>query len=137
MKIGVFAALGASIAFGCVSLELRAQTPLPSATPPAAPIARRPPLVPAQPLYDLDKAMLKWPGDARGYEDIDGDRLKIYVEEQVAISRRSKARGDRLWGRIIGSQADRESEEWLLDKYRKAGLQNIRSEPIALPPQWL
>jgi hypothetical protein len=102
------------------------------------PFPRFPALIPAKPLYELDKAMLKWPLPAteQKYADIQGDHLKVYVNELVDISRRSKARGEQLWGRIMGSQADKETEEWLLTKYRAAGLSNVHSESIDLVPQW-
>jgi hypothetical protein len=113
--------------------------PAPSAAVvPASPFPPFPTLIPAKPLYDLDKAMLKWPLPAseRKYSDIQGEHLKTYVDEVVDISRRSKARGEQLWGRIMGSQADKETEEWLLAKYRAAGLSNVHSESIDLVPQW-
>jgi hypothetical protein len=86
----------------------------------------------------LEDAFLKWalPETERAYADIDGERLKAYVGQVVEISRRSKARGEKFWGRIIGTEADRETEEWLFDKFRQAGLANVRSQSIALPPQW-
>jgi hypothetical protein len=112
-----------------------------SNTPPAAipnPFPQFPALIPAKPLYDLDKAMLKWPLPAseRKYADIEGEHLKAYVNELVDISRRSKARGEQLWGRIMGTRADKETEEWLLARYRAAGLSNVHSESIDLVPQW-
>jgi hypothetical protein len=65
---------------------------------------------------------------------LDG-RAVLYVEEQAAISRRYRDRGHpKFWGRIIGTSADAESAEWLANKFRAAGLSDVR--PLDLSPQW-
>ena len=67
---------------------------------------------PMKPLYALEDAYLKYrvqPAD-QPYSSIDGNHLKEYVKDQTAISRRYRDAGHEFWGRIIGSQADAESD---------------------------
>ncbi|HEY7817389.1 MAG TPA: hypothetical protein VIG29_04155, partial [Vicinamibacteria bacterium] len=89
---------------------------------------------PPQDLY------LQWPlpPGAERYAGIDGKRLHEYVVEQVEISRRYRDQGNRqFWGRITGTPSDAESAEWLAEKFRKAGLSDVRLQRIPLAPQWM
>ena len=94
---------------------------------------------PLPPLYPLDDAYLDWPLSAsdKAYGAIDGKRLKTYVSDLAAISRRYRDQGHQLWGRISGTSADVENQEWLLDKFKKAGLSDVHAQSFDLPPQWL
>ena len=87
----------------------------------------------------LDDALLEWPllpSSDQPYRRIDGRHLHQYVEEQAAISRRYRDQGHpKLWGRIIGTSADRESAEWLAGKFKSSGL-SVRIQPLELSPQW-
>ena len=96
-------------------------------------------LPPMKPLHPLDESYLVWqvPASQRAYESIDGKQLKQYVEEQSAISRRYRDSGHQFWGRIIGTEADAENAHWMLDKFRKAGLTDVRQQDFDLPPQWM
>ena len=88
---------------------------------------------------DVQGAFLRWPlpPGAERYGDIDGRRLLEYVVEQVEISRRYRDQGHpKFWGRIIGSSADDESAEWLVDRFEAIGLSDVRVQPFALQPQW-
>ena len=72
------------------------------------------------------------------YASIDGERLKQYVGEQTAISRRYRDNGHpQFWGRIIGTTADTENAEWLMQKFRQLGLSDVHDQSFDLPPQWL
>jgi len=72
------------------------------------------------------------------YAAIDGERLKQYVSEQTAISRRYRDNGHpQFWGRIIGTAADTENAEWLMQKFRQLGLLDVHEQSFDLPPQWL
>jgi hypothetical protein len=89
---------------------------------------------PPQDLY------LQWPlpPGAERYAGIDGKRLHEHVVEQVEISRRYRDQGNRqFWGRITGTPSDAESAEWLAEKFRKAGLSDVRLQRIPLAPQWM
>src|SRR5947208_11925541 len=71
------------------------------------------------------------------YSDIDGRHLKQYVEELAAMSRRYRDNGHpQYWGRIIGSDADAENGKWLLERFKAAGLKEVKEQPFDLPPQW-
>jgi hypothetical protein len=89
---------------------------------------------------DVQDAFLQWPlpPGAEGYAGIDGRRLHRYVVEQVEISRRYRdAVNPQFWGRITGTSSDAESAEWLAEKFRKAGLSDVRLQRLDLAPQWM
>ena len=71
------------------------------------------------------------------YASIDGQRLKEYVEELCALSRRYRDSGHQFWGRIIGTEADAENAQWMLAKFRQIGLADVHEQPLDLPPQWM
>src|SRR3984893_19594292 len=92
-----------------------------------------------QPLYVLEDSYLKWrllPTEQQ-YASIDGRHLKEYVNDQTAVSRRYRDSGHQFWGRIIGTEADAENAQWLLEKFRKIGLSDVRGQSFNLPPQWM
>ncbi len=114
--------------FLCASLMAQAPAPRPSAQ------------IPAAPLYDLQDALLEWPlaPENRAYAAIDGKRLHEYVSELAAISRRYRNQGHpQFWGRIIGTSADSETAQWVLDHFNKLGLSDVHLQPFDLPPQWM
>ena len=118
---------------------LAALTRLPQAARPArqgVPAGGRAPT--GVPLVPLEESWLRWPLPAseQEYATIDGQRLKAYVKEITAISRRSRDRGEQWWGRIQGMPADAETQQWLAEKFRRAGIQDVRVQPFDLPPQW-
>jgi hypothetical protein len=97
--------------------------------------------VPAAPAtYSLEEALLRWPLPVGGerYAVIDGRRLHTFVDEQASLSRRFRDQGHpQYWGRIIGTSADAESAQWLYDKFRQAGLSDVRIQPLSIPmPVW-
>ena len=71
------------------------------------------------------------------YGAIDGDHLKVHVEELTAISRRYRDAGHQFWGRIIGTEADTENAVWLADTLRAAGVPEVRTQMLDLEPQWM
>jgi hypothetical protein len=71
------------------------------------------------------------------YAAIDGQHLKQYVEELCVISRRYRDKGHQFWGRITGTEADSENAQWMLDKFRQIGLQDVHAQALDLPPQWM
>jgi hypothetical protein len=93
---------------------------------------------PGPPLMPLEDSWIRWPLPAseKAYAVIDGRRLDGYVKEMAAISRRSRDRGEQWWGRIQGMPADKETELWLMDKFRKAGVPEVRAQSFDLPPQY-
>ncbi|MGE0359818.1 MAG: M28 family peptidase [Vicinamibacterales bacterium] len=88
------------------------------------------------PLDDTTFVRFPLPAAEKAYADIDGERIKGYLKEVVAISLKSKADGNKWWGRIAGTEYDHMSEKWVEDRFRQLGLQDIRYQPFDLPPQW-
>ena len=67
---------------------------------------------------------LAWPlpDSAKAYGSIDGQRMKGYVEELAAISRKSRDAGNQYWGRIVGTPSMDETQQWVAAKFKRAGL---------------
>lgn len=106
---------------------VRTQTP---AAPRPAPAAPRSQFVPDD---EYIRAVLV--GSDQAYAAIEGNHLKEYVKEITAISRRYRDSGHQFWGRIVGTEADAETAQWMLEKFRQAGLEKVRLQPLDLPPQ--
>ena len=104
---------------------------------PAAPPRHPSPAEMAQ--ATLDGMLLRFPLPAgqEAYADIDGKRMHRDVVELANIARRYRDQGHpKFWGRITGSSADAEGAAWMLDRFKTAGLTDVRSQPFDLKPQW-
>ena len=88
--------------------------------------------------YDLDSTYIRLPlpPSEQKYASIDGDRLKQYVNEITAVSRKSRDDGERYWGRIAGTKYDDMIETWVEQKFKQFGLQQIHRQYFDLPPQF-
>jgi peptidase M28-like protein len=127
------AALGVSLAFAGAHI-LRAQMTSGPATKPAGLGLPR----------DHDKLVL--PDDAyprfpllpgqEAYKDVDGLKIKAVVKQITAISDKSRDAGDFYWGRITGTPYDRMTTDWMLDQFRKLGLENVRRDEFTAAPLW-
>jgi hypothetical protein len=87
----------------------------------------------------VDAALIEFPlpKGEETYRSIDGRKMHKYVEELAAISKRYRDAGHpRYWGRLIGTESDHETNEWLAGKFRALGLSDVRIQPLDLPPQW-
>ena len=87
----------------------------------------------------LDDMLIRFPlpSGQEAYADIDGKRMHRYVVEQANIARRYRDQGHpKYWGRIIGTSADVEDVDWMLAKFKSAGLTDVRSQALDLVPQW-
>ena len=73
------------------------------------------------------------------YSTIDGNHLWQYVREQADIAERYRDQGHpQFWGRIAGTSGDVDDVQWLLAKYRQAGLTDIHSQTVNFfDPQWV
>ena len=87
-------------------------------------------------LADVPATELAWPlsQSLALYDAIDGRRMKGYVEELAAISRKSRDAGNQRWGRIAGTPSGVETQQWVAEKFRKAGL-DVSIEKFALGSQ--
>jgi len=95
---------------------------------------------PAQPpLWLPDDEYLRWPlpPSEQAYASLSGRRIKGYINEITAISRRSRDDGNQYWGRITGTAYDRMTAEWVAAQFRRIGLEQVRIQTFeTLPPQW-
>ena len=92
--------------------------------------------MPLQTLQDMF-VQFPLPRGQEAYADIDGRHMHQYVVEQANISRKYRDAGHpKFWGRIIGTSADAEDVDWMIAKFKAAGLTNVHSQPFDLVPQW-
>ena len=71
------------------------------------------------------------------YLAIDGNRMKQLVVDQAEIAHRYRNAGNQFWGRIIGTESDHDTALWMMEQLNQTGVENIREDSIALPPQWI
>src|SRR5581483_8074612 len=121
---GILALTFAAAAFAQTAEKPRS-TIAQSLTPPALPQAR------------VTDALIEFPlpkGEAK-YGSINGHKMHTYVEELAKISDQYRDAGHpKFWGRIIGTESDTATNEWLAGKFREAGLSDVRIQPLDLPP---
>src|SRR3989449_4797442 len=95
---------------------------------------------PAQPpLWLPDDEYLRWPLPAseQAYATLSGRRIKGYINEITAISRKSRDDGNQYWGRITGTPYDKMTTDWIAAQFRRVGLEQVRIQEFTdLPPQW-
>jgi len=90
------------------------------------------------PNWLADDQFLRWPyppGDV-AYTDLDGFRIKAFINEITAVSRKSRDDGNQYWGRIAGTAYERMTNEWTAAQFRRIGLEQVRIQEADLPPQW-
>ncbi len=89
--------------------------------------------------FELESSYISMPlaqGDEK-YGRIDGKRLKQHVLALTVIARKHHEAGERFWGRLPGSKAGAEAEEYIAARFREYGLQNVQMQPVNLTPQWV
>ena len=87
--------------------------------------------------FDLESSYIRMPlppGDEK-YGALDGYRMKEHVRAITAITRKHHEAGERYWGRLPGSKADVETEQYIAARFRDYGLA-VEMQPVALTPQW-
>ncbi len=84
--------------------------------------------------YDHLRRALSGPDQI--YARIDGRRLKTWLNEVVAISRRSRDDGNRYWGRISGTEYEVMAADWTEKHFRRLEMENIHRVDFDLGPQW-
>jgi hypothetical protein len=117
---------------GTAIVRTQAPAPRPPAAPrPQAPAGER------RAVYAPDDEFIRVPllPSEQAYGAIEGAHLKAYIGEITAIARRYHDSGHQFWGRIVGTEADAETAQWMLEKFRNAGLENTRLQSLNLPPQ--
>jgi hypothetical protein len=74
------------------------------------------------------------PGANKAYDSIDGQRMKGYVEEMAAFSRKYRDAGNQYWGRLVGTSSIDETQQWVASKFKQAGLE-VQVKEYPLNPQ--
>lgn len=89
-------------------------------------------------LYIPDEDYIRFPmppGNA-AYEDVDAMAIKATIRDITAISRKSRDDGNQYWGRIPGTPYDRMAEDYIMDRLKKLGVEDVRRQEIAMRPLW-
>ena len=97
---------------------------------PREPVTRHP--------HNLNDSYIRMPlaaGDEK-YGALTGDRMKKFVDEIVAVSLKSKADGELLWGRQAGTIYDDMAEAIVERHFKALGLENVHRQYFDLEPQW-
>lgn len=69
--------------------------------------------------------------------DITAEDIERYARVLVEIAERSRQDGEILWGRIQGTRYEREAHQWIYDKLKSFGLEQVRHDPFQSQfPQW-
>ena len=87
--------------------------------------------------FDLESSYIRMPlppGDEK-YGRLDGYRMKEHVRAITAITRKYHDAGERYWGRLPGSKADTDTEQYIAARFRDYGLA-VELQPVNLSPQW-
>ena len=123
--------IGAAAVFA-TGLVLVAQQNPPERNPLGQPLLSSPGVV-------REDAFLRVPlaPEDKKYADLDGLRMKGFVREVTAISRKDRASGNLFWGRNVGTAGHVATEDWVEGYFRKQTLQNIYRQKFDLPPQWM
>jgi hypothetical protein len=87
--------------------------------------------------FDLESSYIRMPlppGDEK-YGRLDGYRMKDHVRAITAITRKYHDAGERYWGRLPGSKADSDTEQYIAARFKDYGLA-VEMQPVSLTPQW-
>jgi hypothetical protein len=87
-------------------------------------------------IADSDYIRFPLPPGEQAYADVDPMKIKAMIGEITAISRKSRDDGNQYWGRIAGTPYDRMAEDWVLNQFKKLGMQDVRRQEIAMKPLW-
>jgi len=84
-----------------------------------------------------DEAYPHWPlrKEQAAYADVSGARMKEWVHRISAVSLRSKHDGNMYWGRLPGTEDDREIMGMMRAEFERLGFTTERSE-YTIPSDW-
>lgn len=90
-------------------------------------------------LYQPDQnyIQLHLPAADIKYAGIKADDIKKIQSDIIAISEKSKADGNQYWGRISGTHYDHMTSDYVMETFKKLGLEQVREQELDLPPQWM
>jgi peptidase M28-like protein len=89
-------------------------------------------------LYIPDEDYIRFPlpKGAEAYADVDAMAIKATIGDITAISRKSRDDGNQYWGRIPSTPYDRMTEDYVMDRFKKLGLQDVHRQEIDMRPLW-
>ena len=67
---------------------------------------------------------------------IRGSDIHAHLSDIVAITEDNRPPGEKFWGRIAGSKAERATARYLRDQFMAAGLRDVRLETVTGGAQW-
>jgi peptidase M28-like protein len=77
------------------------------------------------------------PAGEAAFRDLEGPRIRKDLEAIVGFAKKSRADGNRLWGRIAGFPSETATVEWAAQQFRDAGLRDAAVQPFtASAPMW-
>lgn len=78
-----------------------------------------------------------WPlrPNQAAYAGVSGERMKEWTRRIAGISLRSKADGHAYWGRLPGTEYDRETMQLVKAEFDRLGLES-RYQPYTIPSDW-
>lgn len=85
---------------------------------------------------DFAPLSLRLPADQDSYRDLDGREVRRYVADIIDITTVNRPDGEKFWGRIAGSEAERATAQYMVEKFLEFGLANVRLEPVKGQAQW-
>jgi len=95
---------------------------------------------PHRPVVDVRAATppaARVPGGEERFGDLTGARIQRDLETIVGFSKRSRAAGDKVWGRVTGFSSAAATHAWVAEQFRAAGLQNVQVQAYeASDPMW-
>ena len=89
-------------------------------------------------LYIADEDYIRFPlpPGEQAYAGVDAKSIKATIGEITAISRKSRDDGNQYWGRIPGTPYDRMMQDWVMNRFKGLGMQEVRRREIAMKPLW-
>jgi len=84
----------------------------------------------------LPPLSLRLPESEDPHADIEGEEVYRYIEEIIRITEEHRPAGEKYWGRIAGSAAERATADYVADRFREFGLAEVRTEPVRGGAQW-
>jgi hypothetical protein len=68
------------------------------------------------------------PAGEESFTELEGWRVQGYLESIVGFSKRSRERGERMWGRVSGLPDAEQTAAWLAGRFAAAGLTHVEMQ---------
>ena len=70
------------------------------------------------------------------YGDIRGEDVHQYLSEIIEVTVANRPEGERFWGRIAGSAAEWATADYIAERFRELGLEDVHTEWVQGEEQW-